>query len=370
MRDIVFCTKCLTSSARPRVAFDTQGVCNACHNQLERSAIDWNSRKSEFTALIQSMGRSNGYDCIVPWSGGKDSSSIAYKLKYEWGLNPLLVNYSPMLPTDVGMHNRSALLDAGFDCVSVTPNRRVLRILARRFFIERGNPKVAWDAGINSFPMRVSVAYRIPTVFYAEHGESEYGGRVLSEEHKKKRDLAEVLENYVGDSAENWEDSDVSLDDLAVYLYPDRDELDELGSTAYYFGYYFPWSVSDNYQYIKSKIDFRCHPGGRTPGTMTNFDSLDDKIDGIYYYMQLIKFGFGRASRDASRLIHNGVFDRETALRQASKYEEEFPGEYLEEVLEFLSLTVNEFWEIVDSHRNEEIWCRNNGGWTLRHPLR
>ena len=44
------------------------------------------------------------YDCIVPWSGGKDSSAIAYKLKFQFGLNPLLV-HSLNDTTDVGLHN-------------------------------------------------------------------------------------------------------------------------------------------------------------------------------------------------------------------------------------------------------------------------
>ena len=37
------------------------------------------------------------YDCVVPWSGGKDPTSIALKLKLEFGLNPLLVTFSPLI---------------------------------------------------------------------------------------------------------------------------------------------------------------------------------------------------------------------------------------------------------------------------------
>ena len=71
--------------------------------------------------------------------------------------------------------------------------------LAQRFFIERGNPKIAWDAGVNSVPIQVAINYNIPIVIYAEHGESEYGGLVLSEESKMKRDLREVIEHQIGD---------------------------------------------------------------------------------------------------------------------------------------------------------------------------
>ena len=117
----------------------------------------------------------------MPWSGGKDSSTIAYRLKFEFGMNPLLVTFSPLILNDVGIANRETMLRVGFDHVFVRPDQRVSRHLARRFFVERGNLKVAWDAGVNAVPVKVALAHRIPLVFYAEHGESEYGGRVLSE---------------------------------------------------------------------------------------------------------------------------------------------------------------------------------------------
>ena len=56
---------------------------------------------------------------------------------------------------------------------------------------------------------------------------------------------------------------------------------------------------------LKKNSNFKLDPNGRTEGTFTNFDSLDDKIDPLYYYMQYIKFGFGRATRDSCRMLQN-----------------------------------------------------------------
>ena len=75
---------------------------------------------------------------------------IALRLKEEFNLNPLLVTCSPMIPSEVGMHNREEVLKVGFDQVFVRPNQRVARHLARRFFIERGNPKVCWEASVTA----------------------------------------------------------------------------------------------------------------------------------------------------------------------------------------------------------------------------
>jgi N-acetyl sugar amidotransferase len=284
-------------------------------------------------------------------------------------MNPLLVTFSPMMPNEVGNHNREEMIKAGFDHLFFRPNQKVHRNLAKRFFIERGNQKVAWDAGINAVPVQVAVNYEIPLIFYAEHGETEYGGKVLNEDSGKIRDFTEVIEHQIGDDPRNWLDGEVSENNLQPYIYPDIEKIKIKGITAYYFAYFNKWSMYDNYYYIKDKLDFYTHPNGRTTGTFTDFDSLDDKMDPLYYYMQYIKFGFGRAVRDASRLIQNGHLTREEGLVLARKYDSEFPREFFDEVLEYLDLEENEFHEIVDKHRNSEIWKKLEDKWVLQYPL-
>jgi len=357
-------------NTRPRIVFSEDGICNACRYAEEKKEIDWKARREEFLDIVEPYRSKDGsWDCIVPWSGGKDSSSIAHKLKFELGMNPLLVTFSPLLPNDIGNQNRETLIQLGFDHLFFRPNQRAHRRLSRRFFIERGNPKVAWDAGVNTIPVQIAVKYKIPLVFYAEHGESEYGGRVLKEESKKIRDFTEFIEHQVGDDPRNWVDEEISLNDLNPYIYPDLEEVKQVGVKAMYFSYFFKWSMLENYQYLKSKIDFKTHPEGRTVGTFTDFDSLDDKSDNLYYYMQYIKFGFGRAVRDACRMIQNDQMSRNQALELARKYDGEFPDEFLEEMLEYLNMDRAELIELIDTHRNPEIWIIEDNKWKLRYPV-
>ena len=244
-------------------------------------------------------------------------------------------------------------------------------MLAKRFFIERGNPKVAWDAGINSIPVKTAINHNIKYIFYAEHGESEYGGLIFDEESTKKRKFQEVIEHGIGDYPENWIDDNISPYDIEPYIFPNEEILNKNNIHSHYFSYYFKWSVNDNYRYVQKKLpDFRENEMGRTEGTFTNFDSLDDKIDDLYYYMQYIKFGFGRASRDASRFIQNGEMSREDALELIKKYDGEFPSRNIKEVLEYLEIDKFEFEEIVNKHRNEEIWKSSlNNKWELKNKI-
>ena len=111
------------------------------------------------------------------------------------------------------------------------------------------------------------------------------------------------------------------------------------------------------------------NPDGRTEGTFTNFDSLDDKIDDLYYYMQYIKFGFGRATRDSCRMIQNNQMTREEAVDLARKYDGEEPKIYQKEVLEYLDINIEQYFEIIEKHRNNEIWKQDKNNWKLKFEI-
>ncbi len=351
-------------SSRPRITFNGDGICNACTYSKDKIKINWDERENELNEILDQNRSKNGeYDCVVPWSGGKDSSSIAHQLKFKYKMNPLLVTFSPMIPNIVGQKNRESLINLGFDSFFFRPNQKVHKHLARRFFIERANPKIAWDAGVNVLPVQVALAYDIKLIFYAEHGETEYGGKILSKDSSKLRDLSEVLENQIGDDPNNWVDDVVTEKDLSPYCYPDGNEIKKKKVKAYYFGYFTKWSMFQNYLYLKeNRVPFELAENGRTEGTFTNFDSLDDEIDDLYYYLQYIKFGFGRSIRDAARLIQNHVISKDEAYYLIKKYDGEFPKKYFKNVLDYLQFdNEEEFIDVINKHRNEEIWKKKRG---------
>ena len=392
---MIWCSRCLMPSTRPRVVF-TDGVCNACLFHDTYAKTDWASRKQEFLDVVKAHKRHPVYDCIVPFSGGKDSSAIAWRLKNELGLKPLLVTFGQLLWSDVGRRNWQRVRNAGFDVHYWGTDQSVSRKLARRFLIERGHPKNHYDAAVNAVPLITAVNFGIPLVIFAEHGESFYGGHVLSENHRRERDLAEVLENQVGDDARNWAVDGITEKDLYPYIMPDlifrwRDEYSGKYESpkAIYFSYFFKWDIYENALLCRDRMNFEQaqnrEPGyhgprgwwGKSDGSFEGFDSIDDKIDDLDYYMMHVKFGFGRAARMASRLIQLGHMDRETGLEMVRRYDGEWPGTYMHDVLEYVGMSRNELLALIDKHRNPEIW-KNIGFqesmlgeesiWELRHP--
>lgn len=352
---------------RPGITFDFDGVCNACRYQESKAGIDWKSREFEFKEICDTYRSKDGvYDCVVPWSGGKDSSAIAYKLKFHYGMNPLLACVSPMLPTKVGEQNREELLNLGFDYLLSRPNQKVHRYLARKFFVEKGNPKAAWDAQVNTFPPQVAVTHDIKLIFYAEHGCSEYGGEILSDHSAKYRDAEEVYKIQLGDDPRNWTDDVVTDSDLNPYLYP-IDAMVGQGVKAYYFGWFFPWHMKENHLFAKTH--WRFHEIDRAEGTWNGWDSIDDWFDPIYYHLQALKFGFGKALRDAARMIQGGYMTRKQGIEYVKQYDHEFHGEGLHPVLAYLDMEHEAFVQTLESHRNFEIWEKEYPSWRLREPL-
>lgn len=372
---VQWCRTCLMPSSRPRVVF-TDGQCNSCAWLPSYRQTDWDARKREFLDLVKSKKRHPHYDCIVPFSGGKDSASIAYRLKFDLGLRPLLVCYGQLLWTDVGRRNFNRVRNAGLDCFYWAVDSRVQRSLARRFFIERGHPKNHYDAAVNAVPLLTAIGFNIPLVVFAEHGESFYGGHVLSEEHRRRRDLSEVLENQVGDDAGNWATDGITERELWPYVMPPEGDIGRIGVEAVYYSYYFPWDIYENARFAREKMNFEVarngtgaqETWGKSDGSFEGFDSIDDMIDDLDYYMMYIKFGFGRASRMASRLIQSGHITRELGLQLVQDYDGQFPTSYMPMVLDYLGLKGDEFIKIVNQHRNPEIWDKAGGKWFLKHP--
>ena len=94
-----------------------------------------------------------------------------------------------------------------------------------------------------------------------------------------------------------------------------------------------------------------------------------DKMDDLYYYMQFIKFGFGRCNRDVSRHIQNKHLKTNEGLRLIKKYDGEFPKKNLNIFLDFLDLDKNSFFDIINQHRNSQIWQKKGNNFQLISKL-
>lgn len=370
-KEVVFCKRCVVSNQRPRIVFDDQGVCNACNYAYKKQrVINWAEREQKFLDLLDRHRSRNGqYDVIVPCSGGKDSASVAHRLKYHYNMHPLTVTWAPHIYTEIGWRNLQSFIHSGFDNILITPNGRVHRTLTKLSFEVLGDPFQPFVYGQMASPFRIAVNYKIPLVFYGENGEVEYGGSTKNED--MPGNMIEDFSRFYfsGLLTDEFVKYGISDSDLQPYRMPSYEELREAGIEMHWFGYYHKWIPQENYYYAAKHTGFQANPDGRSEGTYSKYASLDDRTDGFHYYMGYVKFGIGRATSDASHEIRDGHITREEGVRLVHRYDGEFPKKYFKDFLEYTELKEEQFNQIVDSYRPPHLWEKVKGEWKLKHRV-
>jgi N-acetyl sugar amidotransferase len=370
--EVKYCKKCTISNQRPRLSFDEEGVCSACRfAEHKQKQVDWNLREKELKDLCDRFRKNDGnYDVVVPSSGGKDSASVAHKLKYKYGMNPLTVTWAPHLYTDIGFRNYEAAIHVGgLDNIMGTPNGNIHRKLTKLAFDILGEPFQPFAYGQTNFPMQIALKFKIPLLMYGENGEVEYGGDMKNAFKPTRNYRVDHKKHYFsGIAPEDLINFGIDKKELIPYMAPDPDELDSIGTEIHFLSYYEKWTPQENYYYCVENTGFRANPE-RSEGTYSKYASLDDKLDGFHYYLSYIKFGIGRATSDSAHEIRDGHLTREEGVNLVRKFDGEFPKRNFKVFLEYCNMTEEHFWEVIDSWRSPHLWEKVNGEWKLKYQV-
>jgi len=368
---VIYCKRCVMSNQRPRISFNDEGICSAClFAEYKKKMVDWDKREKELADLCDKHRSKDGtWDVIVPGSGGKDGSYVAYRLKKDFGMTPLTITRSPMVPSELGRKNLENFVRAGFDNIQNSPNGEINRKLSKITFEEFGDSHLPFIYGMINFPYQIAVKYKIKLIFYGEDGELEYGGSLERYNEPVLETKYTIQTKFTSLTPQHWQSRGINKSHLQGYLPPPMLSLIKLGVQAHYFSYYENWKPERNLDVVKKYLGFNVIKNGRSEGTFTNFASLDDKIYSFHYYLAFIKFGIGRTTSDANHQIRDGIITRDKAVDLVKKYDSEFPRKHFDEFLDYLEITKTEFHKIVDKFRRPIIWKRDDGEWKLRHQV-
>ena len=369
--EVIFCKKCVMSNQRPRIKFDQNGVCSACNfAEYKHAKIDWSSRERELKELCDLYRKNDGsYDVVVPCSGGKDGSFVAHVLKYKYGMNPLTGTWSPYVYTEIGRKNLDNFIRTGsFDNILGSVNGDIHRKLSRLSFIYLGDNFQAFIYGQTNFPLKIAVQNNIQLIMYGENGEVEYGGD-MKNAFKPTRNIEDHDKHYFsGKPPEFWKKHGVETKDLFPYMPPAHSKIVENNTVIHFMSYYVNWDPQENFYYCVENTGFETNPD-RTEGTFSKYASLDDLTDGFHYYLSYIKFGIGRTTSDSAHEVRDNKITREEAITLVKKYDGEFPKKYFTETLEYLDISEDYFWKVIDSWRSPHIWRKNNNEWELKKAV-
>jgi N-acetyl sugar amidotransferase len=366
-----YCTRCVMPDTKPDLALDANGVCSACRAYEQRSEIDWDSRERDFLSLVSQLGdkSSSGYDCIVPVSGGKDSTFQVIKMK-ELGLNPLAVTATTCDFSEIGRRNLDNLRQIGVDHITVSPNPKVRKKLNRIGLELVGDISWPEHVGIFTIPVRMAVSMNIPLIVWGENSQNEYGGPEKAAQNAElDRNWLEEFGGLLGLRVSDISNiSPISPDDLVLYTYPSEEAIGRLGLKGLFLGQFFPWDGLNNAQIAKAHgFETLSHV---VEGSMVDYENLDNHQTGIHDYFKFLKFGFSRTSDIASLYIRRGRMTRDEGLEISRELDGKFPwtclGKPLEEILEPLELGVDAFIEICDRFTNSDLFQTDQKGELVR----
>jgi N-acetyl sugar amidotransferase len=352
---------------KPNLSFDEDGICNACRNYENREKVDWDQRENELRSILDQYRSKDGakWDCIIPVSGGKDSTYQVIKM-LDFGMNPLCVTATTCDLTEIGRYNIENLKNLGVDHVTFSPNKVVRKKLNRIGLIQVGDISWPEHVGIFTTPVRIAVNMNVPLIIWGENSQNEYGGPAAATENNvlDRRWLEEfggLLGLRVSDliGTENLQERD-----LIPYTYPTDEELKRVGVTGLFLGHYQPWDGFSNVL-ISQAHGFKTW-GKTIEGSAVDYENLDNHQVGIHDYFKFLKFGFGRASDLVSMHVRRGRITRAEAMRIVKMHDGKFPWTYLdkplEEILRPLDITVNEYVAICDQFTNKKLFVKNRKG--------
>lgn len=362
-----YCKWCVMPDTKPDLYFDEEGVCNACRNYENRPKINWAQRKKELLKLVDNFKSKDGstWDCIVPVSGGKDSTFQVIKM-LELGLNPLCVTATTCHLSDIGRKNIENIKNLGVDYVEFSPKPNIRRKLNLIGLKQVGDISWPEHVGIFTIPVRAAVQFGIKLIVWGENSQHEYGGPAADAENNvlTRRWLEEfggLLGLRVSDIAGM---EGITRHDLIPYNYPSDEELKRVGVTGIFLGYYLPWDGYSN-ALLAQAHGFTTLPS-TVEGSVVNYENLDNYQTGIHDYFKFLKFGFGRATDIACLHLRRGRITREEAKAIVEKHDGKFPWTYLgrpiKEVLDPLDITVDEFIVICDRFTNKRIFQTDSRG--------
>jgi len=144
------CKNCILVDGSFGIELNSEGICNYCEDPAykttnwwktqitdkmrEKGLRDWNST----IELMRSRQEEKKYDCIVGYSGGKDSTALLYTMVHDYGFNPLAVTIDSGFIPDTAFENmKDTLKKISVDHIVIDGAKETFRRLYQWIFMNQ-----------------------------------------------------------------------------------------------------------------------------------------------------------------------------------------------------------------------------------------
>ncbi len=349
LQNIKYCIRCCIPETQEGVKFDEMGICQACQSSEQKIHIDWTRREKELRKILE-QARSkagNNYDCIVPISGGKDSTFQVHVLTKVYGLKPLAVTFSHNWYSKTGWYNLQNTLEKfNVDHIMFTPNRGLVNRIAKRSLGAIGDTCWHCHAGVGAFPLQIAVKFKIPLLVWGE-SIAESSGRASYEMPVHKFDRNYFTKVSAKLKPDQMVCPYLSKKDLNMFNAPSIKEIKEAGVRGIHLGDYIFWDDERQTEFIREEYGWK---ETEIEGAYKGYKSAECMMAGMHDFTCYLKRGYGRSTMQACVDIRNGLLTRDEGLKLAEKYDRERP-DALDYYLKITGMSEDEFYKTMEKKK-------------------
>lgn len=167
------CSRCILTEEFPNIQFDSDGICNYCRSWDKKwKNFDYKASEKRLVEIFNwARSQNRRYDCLVPFSGGRDSSYVLYLIKKKYKLKPLVVTFNNLFMSRHAIENISKIitkLDVDHIYFSFSPEQ--LKKFYRAMILNSGEFCSICAAGINYIKYIYQEKFKIPIVITGTSG--------------------------------------------------------------------------------------------------------------------------------------------------------------------------------------------------------
>jgi N-acetyl sugar amidotransferase len=354
---------------KPDIWFDEDGTCSACLAFKHRSNIDWTLRSKDLMDIVSRAKSTSGWDCIVPVSGGKDST-YQVLVALELGLKPLAVTATTCDLSDIGRRNLENIARLGVDHIEVTPNKQIRSRLNKVMLQKVGD--ISWPEHLAIFtvPVKMAIALKIPLIIWGENSQNEYGGPELAQlSFQLNRAWLEEFGGLLGSRLSDLIREGYLTDKEAeIFRYPTEQQLAETDVNGIFLGQFLAWDGFQNF--LMSSAHGWESLNLPPTGALLSYENLDNRQTVIHDYFKYLKYGFGRVTDHVSMQIRRSRLSRRQGMEIVRKLDGRYPhrciDQEIDEVLKRIDVSREDFDRICDKFTNPDIFQRGPNGFERR----
>jgi tRNA(Ile)-lysidine synthase TilS/MesJ len=315
------CTVCVLPDTFPGVDFNDQGMCRYCGGFRGLKHIEQQRRayRERFERLLQdrSQGRIGGYDVLVAYSGGKDSTFTLDLLKTYYGLRILAVTFDHGFISPHASENIIRVIEAlGIDHMTYRPNPQTMNEVIRYSIEHEFHPSKALRRassicnscmGLVKFViLNIALEKKIPFVAYGwSPGQAPIQSALLRNDasflNKMQKLFLHPLEKALGQGVRSYfvDESVLRRKDFPVFLY----NVNPLAFSNY------------DEEIIYERI---AELGWKFPAD-TDANSTNCLLNGFANEVHLRKHGYHPQVMELAELVREGILTRDEALSRLAR---------------------------------------------------